>query len=139
MRVGIVVKVIPLKKIGFIRTDDFREDVFFHFSKVDLQGRRELLEGDEVEYEIDELARIDRKELRATLVRMSSRPLTMTLKTSDAPELHAHHHPKARRKRPVWRKGNRAVDEGASAEGGETQAAENDSTHDAPPTSSGEE
>ena len=105
MRVGEVVKVIPLKKIGFIRSEDFRQDVFFHFSAVDSAGRRDLLEGDEVEYEIDEFARMERQELRATLVRISARPLTMRLKASDAPQLHSHHHPNARQKRPVWRKG----------------------------------
>lgn len=52
---------------------------------------------------IDEFARIERKELKATLVRMSSRPLTMRLKVSDAPELHSQHHPRARQKRPSWR------------------------------------
>ena len=105
MRVGEVVKVIPLKKIGFIRSEDFRQDVFFHFSAVDSAGRRDLIEGDEVEYEIDEFARMERQELRATLVRISARPLTMRLKASDAPQLHSHHHPNARQKRPVWRKG----------------------------------
>lgn len=105
MRVGEVVKVVPLKKFGFIRSADFREDVFFHFSVVDSAGRRDLIEGDEVEYEIDEFARLERKELRATLVRISARPLTMRLKVSDAPQLHSHHHPNARQKRPGWRKG----------------------------------
>ncbi len=85
MRVGEVVKVVPGKKFGFIRSGDLREDVFFHFSIVDSQGRRDLQEGDEVEYEIDEFARIERKELKATLVRLSPRPLTMRLKVSDAP------------------------------------------------------
>lgn len=105
MRVGEVVKVVPLKKFGFIRSAEFREDIFFHFSIVDApEGRRDLIEGDEVEYEIDEFARLERKELKATLVRMSVRPLTMRLKASDAPQLHSHHHPRARQKRPNWRK-----------------------------------
>ncbi len=56
MRVGLVVKVIPEKKIGFIRSDDLREDVFFHFSRVEKVGTLDLMEGDEVEYEVDELA-----------------------------------------------------------------------------------
>ena len=30
MRIGVVVKVITDKKIGFIRSEDLREDVFFH-------------------------------------------------------------------------------------------------------------
>ncbi len=104
MRVGEVVKVIPEKKFGFIRTEGLRQDVFFHFSVVN--AGRELQAGDEVEYEVDEFARIERKEMKATLVRISPRPLTMRLKVSDAPELHSQHHPKARQKRPTWRKGS---------------------------------
>lgn len=103
MRVGEVVKVIADKKIGFIRSEDLREDVFFHFSKVEKIGTLDLQEGDEVEYEIDELAKIEKQRLQATRVRRSVRPLSMRLAPSDAPELKAHHHPKARRRRPTWR------------------------------------
>ncbi|MEZ6133684.1 MAG: cold shock domain-containing protein [Pirellulaceae bacterium] len=103
MRIGVVVKVIPEKKIGFIRSEDLYEDVFFHFSKVEQVGTLDLQEGDEVEYNIDELSKIEKKKLQATLVRRSVRPLTMTLKPSDAPELKAHHHPNARKRRPTWR------------------------------------
>lgn len=104
MRVGVVVKVVPEKKIGFIRSEDLREDVFFHFSKVEKVGTLDLQDGDEVEYEIDEIAKMDKQGLRATLVRRSVRPLAMKLKPSDAPELKAKHHPKARKRRPTWRK-----------------------------------
>lgn len=103
MRVGSIVKVLPEKKIGFIRADDLREDVFFHFSKIETTGTRELEEGEEVEFEIDELARIEKRPLQATLVRRSVRPLNMRLRPSDAPKLRAKHHPKARMRRPTWR------------------------------------
>lgn len=104
MRVGSVVKVIPEKKIGFIRAEDLREDVFFHFSKVEKVGTLDLREGDEVEFEIDELAKINKLDrLQATRVRRSVRPLAMRIQPSDAPELKAHHHPKARKRRPSWR------------------------------------
>lgn len=103
MRVGEVVKVLPEKKIGFIRSEDLDEDVFFHFSKVQKVGTLDLQEGDEVEYEIDELHRLEKVRLQATLVRRSTRQLTMRLAPSDAPDLQAHHHPKARRRRPSWR------------------------------------
>ncbi|MFN3190353.1 MAG: cold-shock protein [Aureliella sp.] len=103
MRVGKVVKVIPSKKIGFIRSGGLREDVFFHFSKVEKVGTADLTEDEEVEFEIDELARIEDQRLQATLVRRSVRQLEMRLKASDAPELHAKHHPKARKRRPTWR------------------------------------
>ncbi|MCA9125903.1 MAG: cold shock domain-containing protein [Planctomycetales bacterium] len=98
-----VVKVLPEKKIGFIRSEDLNEDVFFHFSKVTKVGTLDLMEGDEVEYEVDELARIKKERLQATMVRRSIRPLAMRLKPSDAPELKAHHHPNARKRRPSWR------------------------------------
>ena len=103
MRVGEVVKVLPEKKIGFIRSEDLDEDVFFHYSKVQKVGTLDLQQGDEVEYEIDELHRIEKVRLQATLVRRSVRPLTLRLAPSDAPDLKAHHHPKARRRRPTWR------------------------------------
>lgn len=122
MRVGSVVKVIPEKKIGFIRADDLKEDVFFHFSIVQKVGRLDLQEGDEVEFEIDELDKIEKRPLRATLVRRSVRPLTMRLQPSDAPELKAHHHPKARQRRPTWRE--RKPNEGEAADSSSDQSAE---------------
>ena len=103
MRVGLVIKVIPEKSIGFIRAEDLREDVFYHYSKVEQVGTLDLQEGDEVEFEIDELDKIEKRQLRATLVRRSVRPLTMRMQPSDAPEFNAHHHPKARKRRPTWR------------------------------------
>lgn len=103
MRVGEVVKVLPDKKIGFIRSPDLDEDVFFHFSKVQKVGTLDLQQGDEVEYEVDELHRIEKIRLQATMVRRSVRPLTLRLAPSDAPNLNAHHHPKSRRRRPTWR------------------------------------
>jgi cold shock CspA family protein len=111
MRVGEIVKVLPEKKIGFIRSEDLDEDVFFHFSKVQKVGTLDLQEGEEVEYEIDELHRIEKIRLQATMVRRSVRPLTLRLAPSDAPDLNAHHHPKARRRRPTWRDSKAAADE----------------------------
>jgi cold shock CspA family protein len=103
MRIGQIVKVIPEKKIGFIRAEDLRDDVFFHYSRVQQVGTLDLQEGDEVEFEINELDKIEKRPLRATMVRRSVRPLTMRIQPSDAPELKAHHHPKARKRRPTWR------------------------------------
>jgi cold shock CspA family protein len=104
MRIGTVVKVIAEKKIGFIRSADLREDVFFHFSKVEKLGTLPIAEGDEVEYEIDELQRIQKSQLQAIRVRRPARPLSAKLKSSDAPKLKAKHHPKALKRRPAWRK-----------------------------------
>ncbi|HBE69643.1 MAG TPA: cold-shock protein [Planctomycetaceae bacterium] len=107
MRVGRVVKVIPDKKIGFIRSADLNEDVFFHFSKVDKDEKNDLEEGDDVEYEVDELARIEKLRLQATLVRRSRRPLEVKIRGRDAPSFKAQHHPKARQRQPTWRGGSR--------------------------------
>jgi cold shock CspA family protein len=104
MRIGVVVKVIADKKVGFIRSEDLREDVFFHFSRVEVAANRPLEEGEEVEYEIDELQIIKKSDrLQATLVRRSPRPLSVKIKPSDAPKLRAKHHPKALKRRPSWR------------------------------------
>lgn len=104
MRIGVVVKVIADKKIGFIRSEDLREDVFFHFSKVTAAEARPLEEGEEVEYEIDELQRIKKSDrFQATVVRRSVRPLSVKINPSDAPKLRAKHHPKALKRRPSWR------------------------------------
>lgn len=112
MRIGVVVKVIADKKVGFIRSEDLREDVFFHFSKVEKSaGNFDLMEGDEVEYEIDELHRINKSErLRATLVRKSKRPLSVRIRPGDNPKLQAKHHPNARKRRPVWRNKSQSGD-----------------------------
>ncbi len=117
MRVGIVVKVIPDKKIGFIRSADLPEDVFFHFSKVEITGTRALEDGEEVEFEVDELARIEKRRLQATLVRRSVRPLSMKIQPSDAPKLRAKHHPKARMRRPTWRNKNQTDSDAAPSDG----------------------
>ncbi|GAB5403787.1 MAG: cold shock domain-containing protein [Aureliella sp.] len=106
MRIGVVVKVIAEKKIGFIKSDDLHEDVFFHFTKVEKVGTADLAEGDEVEFEVDELSWLEKERLQATLVRRSARPLELRLKPSDAPHLKASHHPRARKARPTWRGGS---------------------------------
>ena len=104
MRIGKVVKVIPEKKIGFIRSEGLRDDVFFHFSVVEQVGTLDLQDDDEVEFEIDELHKIEKRDLRATLVRRSVRQLEMKLRPSDAPSFRAQHHPNARKRRPTWRR-----------------------------------
>ena len=116
MRIGVVVKVVPDKKMGFIRSADLREDVFFHFSKVQQVGTAPLQEGDEVEYALDELKKIEKERLQATLVRRSVRPLAMRLKPSDAPHLKAHHHPRAKKRKPAWRQKKSGDEESPTGE-----------------------
>ena len=106
MRLGVVIKVIPEKKIGFIRTQDFVEDVFFHFSVVDKAGQKfnEFMEGDQVEYEVDELQRIEgESRLKATLVRPTRRPIEKRINFGQDVKNRIQHHPKARQRRPTWR------------------------------------
>ncbi len=103
MRVGTVIKIVDDKKFGFIRAAGLHDDVFFHFAQLEKPPQWPLREGDELEFEIDELAWIEKRPLRAVTVRLPEKPLSRKLVNSDAPELHARHHPRARRRRPVWR------------------------------------
>lgn len=103
MRVGFVAKVIYDRKFGFIKSDHFRDDVFFHFSKLEgIQGRF-LEEGQEVEFEINEILRLDEQKLEATLVKPATRPLSKSLDEKSIPFMQASHHPKARQRKPRWR------------------------------------
>ncbi|MFY8200332.1 MAG: cold shock domain-containing protein [Pirellula staleyi] len=103
MRVGHIIKVVYDRKFGFIKTEHFRDDVFFHFSVLkELQGRF-LEEGQEVEFEINEILRLDEEKLEATIVQAASRPLIKSLDEKAIPEMQASHHPRARQRKPIWR------------------------------------
>jgi len=96
----------PEGDFGFIDAEDFREDVFFHKSvwQGEVNGRiRDPIAGTYVEFEIDEEYRVKEKKLRATVVRLTARPMGRTLTGRDTPHLVNKHHPKARQKRPSWR------------------------------------
>lgn len=98
----------PESKFGFIDAEDFREDVFFHLSAWDPKYKGGHLDpklGAFVEYELDEEFRARENKLRATVVRLTDRPMGRKLIARDAPHLINPHHPKARRKRPTWRGG----------------------------------
>jgi cold shock CspA family protein len=103
MRVGFIIKLIPDRKFGFIKSEHFRDDVFFHFSKLKDLPSRFLEEGQEVEFEIDEILRLDEQKLEATLVQAASRPLSKSLDEKSNPTMQASHHPKARQRKPLWR------------------------------------
>ncbi len=103
MRVGRIVKVIYDRKFGFIRSEHFREDVFFHFSTIDGIPPRMLEEGLDVEFEINEILRLDEQKLEATVVRIPARPLSRTLNEKYLLGMQAKHHPKARQRKPTWR------------------------------------
>jgi len=96
----------PEGDFGFIDAEDFREDVFFHKSawNGEYKGRfRDPQEGFYVEFELDEEYRESEKKLRATVVRITDRPMGKTLSGRDTPHLVNKHHPRARQKRPSWR------------------------------------
>ena len=114
MRVGFIAKVIYDRKFGFIKSEHFRDDVFFHFSKLKgLQGRF-LEEGQEVEFEINEILRLDEQKLEATLVQAATRPLSKSLDEKLIASMQASHHPKARQKKPLWREKEKTAVPGSS-------------------------
>ena len=57
MRIGQIITVIADRKFGFIRSEHFRDDVFFHFSTLENLNPKWLRIGQDVEFEIDELLR----------------------------------------------------------------------------------
>ncbi len=104
IRLGWIMRVVPDKHIGFIKSEDFREDVFFHWST--WQGPpTEPLEELYVEFEIDDDHFEVKKQLRAKVVRVTKRPAGRKLTAADATFEFTHHHPKAQRRKPGWRSG----------------------------------
>ncbi|OYP36142.1 hypothetical protein CGZ80_09595 [Rhodopirellula sp. MGV] len=131
-------------EFGFIEAEDFRDDVFFHYSAWQkpegteaprdggpIQSRRDSrpprhgsrpprrdgfgnaprppqlsneLIGRHVEFEIDDVMFETEKKLRATVVKITKRPMGRKMSGRDATFNIVTHHPKARRKRPDWRK-----------------------------------
>lgn len=51
---GVVKWFSDQKGFGFICPEDKGKDVFVHFSKIDQDGYKSLIEGEEVEYEWEE-------------------------------------------------------------------------------------
>ena len=105
-RLGRIRHVDTAKKFGFIEAEDYREDVFFHLSQWESAGPRDPgpRKGQVVEFEIDELHRRNVGKLRATVVRVTKRPLGSRMTSKTDPHLMVKHHPKARQSKPKWRK-----------------------------------
>jgi cold shock CspA family protein len=105
MKVGKVVKLLHDRKFGFIRADNLRSDVLFRYAVVEgpLQARNWYV-GQEVEFDLDECRRLEHGELEAAKVQVASRPLSHRLVESELPGMSPAHHPKARRRKPIWRK-----------------------------------
>lgn len=109
MRIGQIIKLVPDRKFGFIRTEHFRDDVFFHYSALKDILSLYLDIGQEVEFEINEIMRLDQERLEATIVQYPARPLTKTLDEMAIPELKPAHHPRARQRKPTWREKTKEV------------------------------
>lgn len=114
-RLGRIVRFVLDKHFGFIDAEDFRDDVFFHediFEPTTVRRVNEYgesvgdkpMEGLWVEFEIDDEHFENEKMLRAKVVRPTDRPAGRKLSGRDATFRIVTHHPKARRKRPTWRK-----------------------------------
>jgi len=131
MRIGQIITIVADRKFGFIRTEHFRDDVFFHFSTLQGLNPKWLRVGQDVEFEIDELLRINKQKLEAILVQEPARPLYHKLEEDAMPEFRAAHHPKARRRKPTW-KARGAEDEAGQEPTTEPTSAEptNEPTHD---------
>jgi cold shock CspA family protein len=104
-RLGRIRHVDPHKKIGFIEAEDYRDDVFFHWSLWESVGPRPLepRAGMVVEFEIDELYRREQGRLRVKWVRPTKRPWGAKMTVERDPHLAVKHHPRARQAKPSWR------------------------------------
>ncbi|MGB5452751.1 MAG: cold-shock protein [Sedimenticolaceae bacterium] len=54
MSTGIVKWFNNAKGYGFVTPDDGEQDVFVHFSAIDMEGYRTLKEGQRVEFEVEQ-------------------------------------------------------------------------------------
>lgn len=112
MRVGRLVRMVPDRHFGFIQADEFREDVFFHFSAV-VQGEHaeDWEQGQELEFELNELLRMSEQRLQASQVKRATRPLVHSLDNVRDFRSKAKHHPRALQKKPNWKPNRRRESE----------------------------
>ncbi len=103
MRVGEVVKLAYDRNYGFIRADNFRDDIFFHFSTVVGSNPERWFLGQEVEFDLNEVRRLELGELKAEKVQVASRPLSHKLDETQQVGMTPVHHPRAKRRKPLWR------------------------------------
>ena len=107
---GTIKAVMTEKDFGFIESENFRDDVFFHFTTFETTipansdqpgGKPEV--GLWVEFELDEEVFREQQKLRTKIVRPTDRPRGRKLSGRDATFNIVTHHPRARKKRPSWR------------------------------------
>jgi cold shock CspA family protein len=113
MQYGTVVKFVPEKGFGFIRPDQ-GPDVFFHVSTLGACEAEPRIEaGQAVKYELESRAERERRaadaprdgsrpQLRAKMVELIERMPGGSLDEAD--ERPVQRHPKARRRKPTWRR-----------------------------------
>ena len=111
MRVGEVVKLAYDRNYGFIRADNFRDDIFFHFSTVVGSNPERWFLGQEVEFDLNEVRRLELGELKAEKVQVASRPLSHKLDETQQVGMTPVHHPRAKRRKPLWREKSAAESE----------------------------
>lgn len=110
-RLGKIMTIRDQSQFGFIDGEDFREDVFFHFDvwqgATEKHGKTVYVKPEEglwVEFEIDDEHLANEEKLRAKIVRPTNRPGGRKLSGRDATFNIMTRHPKARKKKPSWRK-----------------------------------
>ena len=79
MITGVVKWFNNAKGYGFVTPDDGQQDVFIHFSAIEMEGYRTLKEGDRVKFEIGE----GPKGLHALKIQAAEPSETTTDETSD--------------------------------------------------------
>lgn len=117
MRYGTIVRWDDKKKFGFIRPDR-GPDVFFHISALGACMEPRIEPGQPVKYEVDPATlpkRVKKSEIdpekprtpppaaKAMMVELIDK-IPGALLDQVADEARIAHHPKARRKKPTWRK-----------------------------------
>lgn len=110
-RLGKIMFIDKDGSYGFIQAEDFREDVFFHIQDWDGTSAKEGVTNVAspeidmwVEFELNDEHLETENRLRAKIVRPTDRPTGRKLSGRDATFKIVTHHPKARKKRPTWRK-----------------------------------
>ena len=100
MGIGVISKILSEKGIGFITPCDQGGDVFFHFSAVVGEQFEQLKEGQSVSFDLDR-TKGTRDRPRAAKVEPCDEKL-LGRRAADEPPLARH--PRARRRKPTWRK-----------------------------------
>ena len=100
MPIGFIAKLVTDKGFGFITLRDGSADVFFHHSVVPEGQFEQFEEGQGVSFDLDPLAPKSERRSATKVVACTEQQLG---RTAD-PDPSATHHPRARRRKPSWRK-----------------------------------